>query len=62
MLQGPKDFVFEISRTQFERASRELFNKLVEKCALLSLEEITPVYDDDGRLNYEATIEQNPNA
>lgn len=61
--RGSKDLVFEISRTQFERASRDIFNRLLEKCrgVLLSCEGVTPVYHNDGRLNTEETIRSNQN-
>lgn len=59
--RGTEDLIFEITRVEFERASRELFDRLKEKIkgALLSLEGITPVYYDDGRLNETSTIQTN---
>lgn len=62
--RGSTDLVFEITRVQFERAAKNLFERLKEKCSgvLLSLEGITPVYFDDGRLNEEETLRVNPSA
>jgi len=50
---GTQDLTFEITRTQFERSSIDLFNKLVDRCkdVLLTCEDVHPVYFDDGRLN-----------
>lgn len=62
--RGSTDLVFEITRVQFERAAKNLFERLKEKCSgvLLSLEGVTPVYFDDGRLNEEETLRANPSA
>lgn len=62
--RGTKDLVFDITRVEFERASRGLFERLKEKIkgVLLSLEGITPVYFDDGRLDEASTIRNNPSA
>lgn len=59
--RGSTDLVFDITRTQFERASRHLFDKLKEKCSgvLLALGGVTPVYFDDGKLNDNETIRSN---
>lgn len=60
--RGSKDLVFEISRTQFERASKDIFSKLLEKCkgVLLSCEGVIPVYNDSGKLDVTETIRANP--
>ncbi|ELA41071.1 uncharacterized protein VICG_01864 [Vittaforma corneae ATCC 50505] len=62
--RGTKDLVFDITRVEFERASRTLFERLKEKIkgVLLSLEGITPVYFDDGRLDEASTIRNTPSA
>lgn len=59
---GTRDLIFEITRVQFERASRHLFDKLKEKVTgvLLSAEGVSPVYDDAGKLNEAETIRANP--
>ena len=59
---GTQDLTFEITRTQFERSSIDLFYKLVDRCkgVLLLYEGVLPVYFDDGRLNPEETLRQNP--
>lgn len=62
--RGSQDLTFEISRTQFERASKDIFNKLLEKCkgVLLSCEGVTPVYHKNGKLDVEETIRANQSA
>jgi len=61
--KGTDDLTFEITRTKFERACSELFDKLLEKVkgVLLSCEGTTPVYFDDGKLNVQETLRVNPN-
>ncbi|KAI5168614.1 endoplasmic reticulum chaperone BiP [Pancytospora epiphaga] len=60
--RGSKDLVFEVSRTQFERASRGIFDKLLEKVkgVLLSCEGNIPVYTADGKLDVPEVIRGNP--
>ncbi|KAI5148389.1 endoplasmic reticulum chaperone BiP [Enteropsectra breve] len=62
--RGTKDLTFEITRVQFERAARDLFNRLLEKIkgVLLSSEGVTPIYYDDGKLNTDATKRNNTHA
>jgi molecular chaperone DnaK (HSP70) len=59
---GTQDLTFEITRTQFERSSIDLFDKLVDRCkgVLLLCEDVLPVYFDDGRLHPEETLRENP--
>lgn len=62
--RGTTDLVFPISRVQFERAAKDLFERLLQKFrgVLLSLEGITPVYHDNGNLNESETLSVNPSA
>ncbi|CAG2099978.1 unnamed protein product [Medioppia subpectinata] len=48
--RGEKGINFEVTRSRFERASKSLFDRLLEKCkgVLLSYSKITPVYTDDA--------------
>lgn len=62
--RGTTDLVFPISRVQFERAAKDLFERLLQKFrgVLLSLEGITPVYYDNGNLNEAETLSVNPSS
>lgn len=62
--KGTKDLIFEITRVEFERAARAITERLKEKVkgVLLSLDNVTPVYFDDGKLNEEETLRSNPGA
>jgi len=56
--RGTKDLIFDVSRVEFERASRALFDRLKEKIrgVLLSVEGVTPVYHADGRMDEKSTL------
>lgn len=56
--RGTTDLIFDVSRVEFERASRGLFERLKEKIrgVLLSVEGVTPVYTADGRLDERTTL------
>lgn len=56
------DLVFELTRVQFERAAKHLFDRLLEKIkgVLLSIEGFVPVYSDDGILNVATTLQSAP--
>jgi len=55
--RGTRDLTFGVTRTQFERSARHLFAKLLDrvKGVLLSCEQVTPLYTEDGKLDYEMT-------
>ena len=57
--RGINDLLFDITRVDFERASKVLFERLKEKIKGLSLEGITSVYFDDGKLDETTTIRNN---
>lgn len=62
--RGTTDLVFDVSRVEFERAAKPLFERLREKIrgALLSSENVTPTYFDDGKLDVNTTLSKNPSA
>ncbi|KAM0679591.1 Endoplasmic reticulum chaperone BiP [Glugoides intestinalis] len=62
--RGTKDLVFDLSRVEFERAAKALFERLKEKVkgVLLSLEDVTPIYTDDGKLDANKTLAANPSS
>lgn len=59
--RGALPIQFELSRSKFERAAKPLFDRLEEKVkgVLLSYGRINPVYNDQGKLDTNATINQN---
>ncbi|ORD94433.1 HSP7B [Enterospora canceri] len=60
--RGERGINFELSRSRFERASKQLFDRLEEKVkgVLLSYGRINSVYTDNGVLDASATIRANP--
>lgn len=60
--RGANGITFEVSRSRFERAARELFNRLEEKVkgVMLSYGHINPVYFDNGKLDEAGTLKANP--